>query len=491
VTSEAERKAAQPQPQVAPNALALGVIVGAGILFDLCIRQGLPTLAGATFFVVLPALLFASRWFQSPTSRIALALVPLFGIWFAIRDSEWLLVPNLLCILVLLGAAGTWSKEGSVFRTSLIDLVSRAFQLLEHLVFAFDLVGRVLPQVNRGRANAARPVLRGLLLALPIVFVLGALLMSADSVFASLFDFDVDLFGLPEHLLVIALGAWLTATLLRSAITIHTSAEPRLRSWIGFTEAFVVLVSVCVLYAVFVITQVVVWAGGADHVLETAGLTYSAHARQGFFQLLAVGALTLTILNVLRRAPLGSSSRQQFGWKGLCLALVALTLVIVAVALHRLFLYESAYGLTMERLYAVVFAVWIGVVFVMFAISQLRGASQGHWFFGAMCISAMTFVLAMNVVNPEAIVVSRNLDRVDESQVPLDASYLATLSNDALAELMPVFSSLPVGLQEQLLENGCFYWSNGDESSGWSYNRSRELTEDFRSVCLGRGSSSN
>jgi hypothetical protein len=52
----------------------------------------------------------------------------------------------------------------------------------------------------------------------------------------------------------------------------------------------------------------------------------------------------------------------------------------------------------------------------------------------------MTVLLALNVLNPEAIVVSLNLDRAQATH-KIDAQYLATLSNDATPTLLASTSS--------------------------------------------------
>lgn len=47
--------------------------------------------------------------------------------------------------------------------------------------------------------------------------------------------------------------------------------------------------------------------GGHAHVLETEGLTYAEYAREGFWQLLWVSALTLLVLSAVIRVAVRSS----------------------------------------------------------------------------------------------------------------------------------------------------------------------------------------
>ena len=206
--------------------------------------------------------------------------------------------------------------------------------------------------------------------------------------FADFFSF-LEPETLVEHATLLILGAWGMAGLLRVA---SAAPPPRLgpTGWrLGQLEVTIVLGSLIALFGTFAVAQVVDLSKGGRHVIETAGLTYAEYARTGFFQLLAVAALTLVVLLGLR--VLADLDDQRARWRFLVLATtaVALTLVIVGVALSRLSLYEHAFGLTMLRLYSQVFALWIGTAFVMLAVdlavsvrrgggrSRLPGGSRG------------------------------------------------------------------------------------------------------------------
>ena len=107
-----------------------------------------------------------------------------------------------------------------------------------------------------------------------------------------------------------------------------------------------------VLLAVFATAQLVAAARGAAYVQARTGLTYAAYARRGFFQLLAVGALTFVVLASLRPVLAAAAARARRVLRGLGVAVAALTEVLVAVAVRRLALYEHAFGLTMLRRYS-------------------------------------------------------------------------------------------------------------------------------------------
>ena len=75
--------------------------------------------------------------------------------------------------------------------------------------------------------------------------------------------------------------------------------------------------------------------------LATAGLTYAEYARSGLFQLLAVAVITLGVLLLLRAATDLASPGRRATFTAVTELAVALTLVVVVVAVRRLNLSTS------------------------------------------------------------------------------------------------------------------------------------------------------
>lgn len=95
---------------------------------------------------------------------------------------------------------------------------------------------------------------------------------------------------------------------------------------------------------------------------------------------LAVAVITLGVLLLLRAATDQDSPGKRATFTTVAEVAVALTLVVVLVAVRRLNLYENAFGLTMLRLYSELFSYWIGAVF-LFLGAALAGVGRGRgWF---------------------------------------------------------------------------------------------------------------
>jgi len=412
-----------------------GVFIAAlAVLFDWSMRA---TPASLAWFILVIAVCFGlgvSGRVRNRNALVLLGAVPLFAVWLVVRKSPWLIPLDIFAIVLLLAAAASYARGGSVLALSVPEAVRRAVALSVHFIAAPWFLKRTAGVPVGVRMGKAKPVIRGVALVLPVLFILALLLGSADSVFASIFQVDVDITSLFVHGLLIIVGAWLAAGLFRT--TSADEPEPGKVSVrrLGCVEGFTALIAVVILYGVFTVTQVVVWLGGAQEILSNNGLSYAEHARNGFFQLLAVGGITLALLMTMRATVKVETPAQHRWWKSAALMAIVLTVAIVGVALHRLSLYENAYGLTMLRLFSAAFAIWIGLTFVSLRVSFVRGASSG-WFVASAAGLGLAILFVLNVVNPEALVVNRNADRLTTSRVPFDTYYASGLSEDSVPAL--------------------------------------------------------
>jgi len=193
-----------------------------------------------------------------------------------------------------------------------------------------------------------------------------------------------------------------------------------------------------VLFIGFVAVQATVLFGGHQHVLQTEGLTYAEYARQGFWQLLWVSALTLLVLSgVIRVAGRAGTGRRLL--RILVGILCATSVVVVVSAIHRMWLYQQAYGFSVQRLMVVTIEFWLGLVFVLVAVAGIR--MTGRWLPRAILVAGAVALLGLAATNPERLIAERNIDRYEQGEV-LDIGYLSGLSPD----IEPALAGLPAGV---------------------------------------------
>ena len=460
------------------------------VVTDLAIRRD-PGLATALFIVVVTAGLVGSGRLTNPAARTLALIAPVFGVCLYVYVSPLMVALNAMAAAGLLALAASLAREGDPFDITLPDLVRRSFVAVAHgaAAPAFLLGGGGAwarrRQAAASGAEGARwsAVARGVLLATPVVLVLGVLLATADPVFASWFTFD-DVGDLVVHAIVLGIGAWAGGGLLRMASSVAPGPLPVTGRRLGFVESMTVLGSLVALYAAFAVAQLVALAGGASKVLDTSGLTYAEYARSGFFQLLAVATLTLGVLLAIRAAADLSTPARQRAFLVLGEAAVVLTLAIVVVSVRRLHLYEQAYGLTLLRLVASVFALWVGAVFVLLATSLAGVHRQRRWLVPAAISFGLICVVALNIANPERLVVARDIDHYERTG-KLDMDHLAGMSDDAVPALAAALPRLDAATRQAVLDRLCEPRSTS--SDDWlSRSRSTDLADRARDrVCPG------
>jgi hypothetical protein len=232
--------------------------------------------------------------------------------------------------------------------------------------------------------------------------------------------------------------------------------------------------------------QLTVLFGGASYVLGPDGPTYAEHARGGFWQLLAVTGLTLLVIGVAAWVAPRRTAVERACLRGLLGALAALTLLIVASALFRMYTYQEAYGFTRLRVLVSTVELWLGLVFVLVLVAGVR--LRAGWLPRAVVATGVVAVLALSALNPDRFIAERNLDRWVASErsseasdavgftagEQLDVSYLAGLSADAA----PALVCLPGPARREALAG--IRASLADAPDGWrDANLSRAIARDL------------
>ena len=283
----------------------------------------------------------------------------------------------------------------------------------------------------RGLLPAARPewfpALRGFALGSIVMIPFGGLFWSADTVFAELGS-DApwpSLSGLPARIAVFVLVLLFAVGLALAARKVVADPAFRISHRLGPAEWIIPLALLNALFLAFVVVQLTVLFGGHRHVLETAGLTYSEYARQGFWQLIAAATLTLVVVALALRLAHVRSRTDWLLLRGLIALLCVFTIVIVASAFYRLQVYEDAFGLTRSRLAAETVTLGLGMFFALILIAGVLRPVRAHFARVVLAGSAIG-LLVFSVSNPDARIAERNVERW-RATGKLDVAYVQEL----------------------------------------------------------------
>jgi hypothetical protein len=307
-------------------------------------------------------------------------------------------------------------------------------------------------EVRKRGASQVWPVIRGILIALPIVAIFATLLSSADAVFNQRLEDFIELFKLeklPEYifrLVYILVGAYALAGVFLHAASqskdekLVGEEKPVLPAFLGFIEAAIVLGSVALLFAAFVFIQFQYFFGGQANI-QIDGYTYSEYARRGFGELVAVAFFSLLLILVASSVTRRETEIRRHVYSGLGIGIVALVIVMLVSAFQRLLLYEAAYGFSRLRTYTHVFMLWLALLLV--AVVVLEILHRERIFALAALLASLGFALSLGLMNVDGFIVRQNVDRAVQGET-FDASYLTGLSTDAVPALATAFRTQPL-----------------------------------------------
>jgi Domain of unknown function (DUF4173) len=463
----------------APHVL-LGIALLLGICADLFF-YGHALGISVPFFVILGllALSVISQIEDRPgaTNRWLGVAALSFAVWLAVRDEPMLVALNLLALIGLLLLLAVSFRSDALHHLPPVRLTRRAFQALFEIgihpaILAFRQMSRL--RIGGDQMRALTPVVRGVILATPLLLIFAGLLTAADSIFASYvtqlltFQLPFSLWTAIVHAIIIICFAWGAAGLLIVALAegVPTLAElpaegdtERLdrssMAWrfLGSTEAITVLLLLDLLFAGFMAIQGAYLFGGLNS-LARSGMTYAEYARRGFFELLTVACLALGLLCTLALVTHRENAARRLAFNASSSAMVLLVLGILTSAFQRMWLYELAYGFTRLRLYTHGFMIWLAVVLLIFVAALI--CARPRIFLSGGFASALISLTILNIISPDALIVRENIARYQANPSALtrssitgrysnnegiDLDYLLSLSNDAVPTIV---NALPI-----------------------------------------------
>ncbi|MFN8633132.1 MAG: DUF4173 domain-containing protein [Chloroflexota bacterium] len=471
-------------------------------------------------------LLGESRWLAIPALLFAAAI--------AVRDSQTLLVVNVLAVLLTLAlaahrAAGGWPVIGGLPQY-LGAAISAGFHACGGAIVlaCYDVRWKEIPRT--GWSAVVLAVLRGMLIAIPLLVVFGGLFMAADAVFSGLIRnaFAIDVRQAFSHVFWTGFWAWLTAGFLRQALfctiagkmlapqspeTALTPQPPRAVpaagegelvdsspdlplsapetglggdvlppskpklpggriGLLGLVELGIVLGLLDLLFLAFVIVQFRYLFGGAELVQVSESLTYAEYARRGFFELVAVAALLLPIVLFLDWLGRLTTPREMLVYRILAGLLVVLLFVVIVSALQRMRLYTEEYGLTELRLYTTAFMLWITVCAGWYLATVLRNRRE-RFLFGGL-VAGLLVAATLDMMNPDDLIVRTNAARHD-APTRFDGAYTMLLSSDASPAVIEALPYIPEYQRVMVAQRLIRRWESGQKEDWrtWNYGRWR------------------
>lgn len=381
---------------------------------------------------------------QNKTSRRLLGVVGLSSCYFLIFDNTpihffMLVFIMLMYVLWVMSVSGT-----SIMKTPsgfiLADFVN---QILVVPFNNFTALFRAFFSRDKQGQKATLSVVVGIIISIPLLFIVVTLLSQADYEFGRLVQNIVqriwDL-SLIDYILEFFLGIPVACYCFGFLYGNHYKRKVDFIKYESVNSRFIKLHAIpgSAVYGplvVFNVIYVVFFIALASYLFSAFSgdlpveMTYAEYARKGFFELCAVAAINLTVI-----AFAYTCVKRKEGEYGKTLRLLTgllslFTIMLVITAMSKMQMYISSYGLTRLRIYTFWFMILIIFIFILIAVWHVKRYNMGR----ILIAGSVVLFLVLGFSNADGIIAKYNIDAYEKGTLTqLDTRLLEDLSDAAV-----------------------------------------------------------
>lgn len=447
--------------RLSPYATTLILILGMALLGDFLLRLHIWDINAtlwllALMCIAIPVNLRKSAVLLPQASKWFFIAATFFACFFALRDAVSVkflaLMAWSLCLIygIAIHHKFPWTDSGIVAfategpETTLYAVTSR---------MAKEASGDI--SISSDTASRIFYVIRGLILAIPFLVVFYYLFAMADAQFSRTIASYINIETILNHLARLSVAGLISWSLL-SGIIHRDEKKPKYKIvykippiHMNAVEVSIATGLISLLFVLFVSMQFQYMFGGMDYLMKAPNLSASGYARSGFFELILAASLVLGSLYFFDWLSRDSSppTRRILHW--FARILLVLAAIVLASAIHRLFIYIKLFGLTEMRLLALAVIVWLAALFLWCERTVL--CNRRNRFAAGALVTALLLIALYGAINPHALIAGTHIERGKEGK-RLDFNYIRNLSTDALPTLYQSRDSIDEENWKKLLD---------------------------------------
>lgn len=299
------------------------------------------------------------------------------------------------------------------------------------------------------KRSKAGPIIIGIVIALPLMFIITILLGTADVVFGNMvkkifFSNNLDFinsFYITWTIIIVFFCSYAVLAALGLKTVNETTEKNNNHEPI---TAIIITGALSFIYLIFSCIQIIYLFIG--NMQLPSDYTYAEYAREGFFQLLAVCILNLILVLICLRL-----FRESKILKCILTLLSLCTYIMIASSAFRMIMYIDVYNLTFLR----IFVLWsLSVIsLIMVGVTALIYFKKFPLFTYSMVVITVLYT-ALSFAKPDYFIADYNLKQTVKSvqnsegrSYTTGLGYLSTLSSDAAPVILnenknPYLSSL-------------------------------------------------
>lgn len=279
-------------------------------------------------------------------------------------------------------------------------------------------------------------VLLGAVIAVPILAIMIPLLMRSDAAFEGLLGLLPE-FDFAEAYVTVLIGGGLACVLYtRTVALVRMEKEPapeaKTRKKLSHLTANTALYAVCVLYVVYLLSQLAYFVGGFSGILPE-GYSLAEYARRGFFEMAWLCAINLTVMVLGISVTQKREGKTPLSTRLACLFIGLVTLFFVFAAGAKMVLYIGGYGMTRLRVLTMVIMAFLGLTTAVVSLWLFRPRLP---YMQIVMISALVIGAAVLWTDVDSVVAGYNVDAYLTGKLAaVDLDHLADLGSGAVPHI--------------------------------------------------------
>lgn len=328
------------------------------------------------------------------------------------------------------------------------NIINDFFTIIFEPLNSINDMSKIISTKYNGKhkiSDKTRNIIKSLLITLPIIVIVLMLLSSADMIFEQFFT---NFFSIFEHIKLEeifsdAISRIIIIVIMFFYLTLSTYFIINNYTRIKYTTSeikvpkdnytFKLLLTILnIIYVIFDIIQI------KSLILHQVSMdiSYAEYARQGFFQLMFVSVINLSIILISKLFEDKETKLNNNYVNIMSFIMIILTFIIIISSFLRMNMYESEYGYTLLRLlvYFALITESIALIPTCFYIFNSNINITKYY----MIIVIMSYTL-LNYINVDYIIAYRNINRYYETN-KIDLEYLENYNTDNIELLINLYN---------------------------------------------------
>ena len=416
-----------------------------------------------SFLVGLIYLMYKHKKVENKKAFIlAIPIILLSATYFIYHNTLFQTV-NVLAIVLLTIIMCIYATRLHVkiqeFLVKAIALLAGSFESISDVIDSLKNKFKKKEDIENEKTEKLKQGLKSFIYAIPVILIVLMLLMSADSVFANIFE---NIFGEFQHIFMaenfvmfclrvciiiiffFIFSGFFVNILKKDTMFNSESEEKIMEIRIEKMTINMILTILNMFYFIFSIIQFTSLFSN----INTNDFDYATYARQGFFQLMIISFINIVMIILAKVNKENISSYT----KGMSILTLLFTMVILLSAFFRMNLYEKAYGYTYLRLFVYYILATEFILILPIGLWILdKKIDILKWTIGIITI----MYVILNFSNIESTIAERNVDRYfenqEENEIDLDYLFHHT-GTDAIGQIKRLLNAKDESVVERVKE---------------------------------------